>query len=298
MPSAAVLDANVLFIRQGLVVPLGPAGTWDDMQVGRPSVLLDGATYKMWYFGCALAGGCSIGYATSTDGRSWMKAGPVLTPSLPAEGAQVMYPTVIKVGPWYRMWYNGWDGSAWTVLTARSRDGIAWAKQGVVFGPGPSGSPDQFAALFPNVLYDDHAYKMYYTGRSTDSDSSDVIMLATSHNGLRWNRVGVVLDRGPAGSNDSTQAAFPSVVRDGTSYEMAYMGRDSSWTTWVLTATSQDGRMWQKVGVALATLPPDENLIGQPCLLELANGSIYLYYNGRAGDMDLQVYLAIAQPPA
>lgn len=300
-PSPSAFDNKTLFLRQGLVVPMGTPLAWDGYQVGKPSVILDGGVYKMWYFGSSQGGGSRIGYASSPDGRNWTKLGPVLSPTLPAEGSQVMYPTVVKVGSEFRMWYNGWDGANWTVLEARSADGTNWTKDGVVLRSGPVGSYDGYASLFPDVLYDAGAFRMYYTGRSNGGDVSDLIALATSPDGLNWTRVGVVLSQGPAGSYDSTQAAFPSVFKDGATYAMVYTGRSSDLTTWLLTATSPDGLSWTKLAVALGTLPPSENLVAMPSLLVLANGTSYLYYAGRAGAMDLQVYLAWqvedTQPP-
>jgi len=69
------------------VLGIGPAGAFDDGQVGLPEVLHDGRVYRMWYAGmardfhpCGL-GYYRIGLATSRDGIAWTRAhggGPVL----------------------------------------------------------------------------------------------------------------------------------------------------------------------------------------------------------------------------
>ena len=63
----------------------GAVGEWDDTRVETPTVVQDGdGTYHLYYSGHdanAQVGVYSIGHATSTDGKSWMKdpANPVIT---------------------------------------------------------------------------------------------------------------------------------------------------------------------------------------------------------------------------
>ncbi len=103
------------------------------VRLGRPTVILDGSTYRMWYTRIEQVGGgaaaspvypLSIGYTDSPDGSTWTTYGnPVLTAG--SEGAwdrpEVGDPTVIKDGSVFRMWYAGgrgnlpggtWDGNA------------------------------------------------------------------------------------------------------------------------------------------------------------------------------------------
>ncbi|HJW08335.1 MAG TPA: putative Ig domain-containing protein [Holophagaceae bacterium] len=103
---------------------------------GRPSVLLDGATYRMWFnksnsFGSGITGGASltnlnIGSASSPDGITWTTHdySPSVCffcvdtddPHLPAlamgaggawDRPGVGQPSVILDGPGFRMWYAG-----------------------------------------------------------------------------------------------------------------------------------------------------------------------------------------------
>ena len=63
------------------VLEVGAPGSWDEQEANGPTVLKDGAVYKMWYHGCNLDySECSIGYATSNDGVNWTKhtGNPVL----------------------------------------------------------------------------------------------------------------------------------------------------------------------------------------------------------------------------
>jgi predicted GH43/DUF377 family glycosyl hydrolase len=284
-PSAVTPGLTDALTRQGLVLPAGPG--FDDLQAGYPSVLLDGGVYKMWYFGCHLSYACAIGYATSSDGRTWTKQGIVLSPSLPAESQSVKYPEVRKVRNTYRMWYNGFDGVTDRILEADSPDGQNWTKNGVVLDVGPAGSADSHWVAYPRVVFDG-TYHMWYTA-VPESPSS--IFLATSADGLTWNRKGVVLSRGPSGSLDSSDVGVGSVLRIGELYHMVYVGNSNSKSR-LFFAESADGASWVRLGLALDVLPPAENGVGQPNIVALSNGSWAVYYVARAGASDLQIYLA------
>jgi len=92
------------------VVVTGTVGSWES-QVLCPDVILDGATYRMWYTGQDAHGGQRIGYATSPDGVSWTKSSsnPVLNSGLLGgwETWKVRVPSVLLEGDTYRMWYAG-----------------------------------------------------------------------------------------------------------------------------------------------------------------------------------------------
>lgn len=58
------------------VVNVGPGGSFDDMFIGTPAVLLKNNVYEMWYSGFSSISGYDtlrIGYATSSDGINWTK---------------------------------------------------------------------------------------------------------------------------------------------------------------------------------------------------------------------------------
>ena len=93
------------------VVVTGTVGSWDESQILCPDVILDGATYRMWYTGQDAQGGQRIGYATSPDGVSWTKSSsnPVLNSGLLGgwETRKVRVPSVLLGGDTYNMWYAG-----------------------------------------------------------------------------------------------------------------------------------------------------------------------------------------------
>lgn len=89
------------------VVPDGPV----DYAVGRPWVVRDGQTYKMWYSIRSRAQiSYRIGYAESADGVSWTrKDGEVgiHTSGSGWDSEMICYPCVIDVGGSRYMFYNG-----------------------------------------------------------------------------------------------------------------------------------------------------------------------------------------------
>ncbi|MCP4668467.1 MAG: hypothetical protein GY849_19150, partial [Deltaproteobacteria bacterium] len=118
---------------------LTPSGAgWDSTNVGYCWVIKDGATYKMWYSGSDNTidpeEDSQIGYATSSDGVTWVKHGS--NPVLPKGGANdwdgdtVQWPSVIKDGGTYKMWYAAWNDAQGTdaIGYATSTDGITWTK--------------------------------------------------------------------------------------------------------------------------------------------------------------------------
>ena len=117
------------------VVVLGANAKTDwEGDVNRPVVVRRGGEWHMWYTGQA-RGRSWIGYATSTDGRKWERAGdkPVLSAELGWEKVAVMCPHVI----WdegrreWRMWYSGGEQYEPDAIGyATSGDGVHWEKHG------------------------------------------------------------------------------------------------------------------------------------------------------------------------
>ena len=256
-PRASVLG----LVRQGPLAWSGPNLSFESLQAGYPSVLWDAGVYKMWYFGCTPSYFCQIGYATSQDGRTWTRYGPVLGPSLPQDSQIAAYPEVVKVGATYRMWYGGYNGSNYRILAATSTDGTAWTKLGVSIDLGLAGSQDGYYAVMPKVAFVGGQYMMWYTGVSQPQPPNAAIMLATSRDGLNWTKLGVVLDHGATGALDSFGVFGGDVVFDGSMFRMIYDGQTNESSSTLLYAISTNGIEWQKQGIALEVQPPQERLV-------------------------------------
>jgi hypothetical protein len=93
------------------VLDFGSPGEWDQLGAGACSVKYNGASYDMWFTGAYSGIEERIGHATSPDGITWTKnaSNPVvdLGPSGSWDGSWAVYPSVIKVGPEFKMWYTG-----------------------------------------------------------------------------------------------------------------------------------------------------------------------------------------------
>jgi len=112
-------------------IALGPRPEtgWED-DINRPAVVRRHDGYHMWYTGQA-HGKSWIGYAASSDGRTWQRqsAHPVLSAEAPWEDVAVMCPDVMwdgQAGIW-KMWYSGGEQYEPNAIGyATSRDGLHW----------------------------------------------------------------------------------------------------------------------------------------------------------------------------
>ncbi len=100
--------------------------------------------------------------------------------------------------------------------------------------------------------------------------------------GAQWERLGMVLDIGPAGAYDDGLATSPFVLKDGDVYRMWYRGYIvGANRNRILYATSTDGRNWTKGGVAIDILVPPygfDSVAGQSVIKE---GSTYtMWFSG------------------
>ena len=119
----------------------------------------------------------------------------------------------------YRMWFGGQgkDGHD-RIHLAESRDGVKWTSKGVVLEDADANHVND-----PSVVKLDKTYHMYYT--RAGSDVRDVIALATSTDGVKWTKKGIVFKPGADGTWDSLLVGRPSVlVADGV-FRMWYDGR-------------------------------------------------------------------------
>ena len=163
------------------VLEAGAAGSWDEIESDGPSVIKDGATYKMWYHGCnADYTLCSIGYATSPDGVTWTKhaGNPVLqqTPGQWDESG-LGWPRVIKNVAGYEMWYY----SGGKLGRATSPDGAAWIKY--AGNPVLSEGWDGAGVSLASVLLEGGTYKLWTT---SGAGATRGIGYLESTNGITW----------------------------------------------------------------------------------------------------------------
>ncbi len=161
----------------------------------------------------------------------------------------VWAPTVLKEGVHYKMWYSGDDGSGPSQIgLATSTDGVNWTKalNNPVLSPGAAWEAAGLAAA--SVVLDGAVYMMWYTG--FDSNGVGRIGCATSPDGVAWTKCGgnPVLVPGVAGGWEDAGVMEPTVIKEGGTYHMWYVGSDSI-TPRIGHATSSDGVNWIKDSV-------------------------------------------------
>ncbi len=228
----------------------GPAGAWDDDQIGLPNVIKDGSTYKMWYTGKSSAGPSQIGYATSSDGVTWTKypANPIITPADVGtwEGQPVRNVSgcaVIKNGSLYEMWYTAGTvtvGHNGQIGYATSLDGITWVHHGppvLLRGPSPAGDWDGGDVTNPTVIKDGGTYKMWYVGHGAALVG---IGYATSPDGITWTKYNnsatsipyassdPVIKLGPVRSWNYQNLGSPAVIKEDAKYHLWFLGGGST----------------------------------------------------------------------
>ncbi|MDP2898060.1 MAG: family 43 glycosylhydrolase, partial [bacterium] len=176
------------------VIVLGPnpATGWED-DINRPVVLKRSDVYHMWFTGQA-KGHSWIGYATSTDGKTWtrMSDKPVLSPEAPWEKVAVMCPHVIwdEEDKLYRMWYSGGEQYEPDAIGyATSPDGRNWRKREAnpVFRSNPDSLWEKHKVTACQVIRHGDWHVMFYIG-FRDVDHAQ-IGLARSRDGItNWQR--------------------------------------------------------------------------------------------------------------
>lgn len=287
------------------VIDVGPAGAWDSGAVSLPHVIFDGSVYKMWFVGQADGTGgdksTQIGYATSTDGKTWTKLAnnPVLPVGLSGswDSKNISAPYVIFDNGLYKMWYSGGGDPATSppaIGYATSTNGINWTKhaQNPVLTVSSSGSWDSLYIAGASVLAEGTTYKMWYSGSDSEEPFLKLqIGYATSTDGVRW----VKHTGNPVLVTTATTAwdsvFFPRVVHNGRFYDMWYSGFNVmlpiSIEVGIGHASSIDGILWHEDSNSLNPIekgPPnswdDQGLILPGVILQ--SGEYKLWYTGYA----------------
>ena len=197
------------------------------------------------------------------------------------------FPSVIKDGSIYMMWYRGVDASNVSRIgLATSADGAIWTKDPAnpVLDSGDPGSWEEKINSIV-VIKDVATYKMWYA--AGDGSATIRIGYATSPDGIAWTKYDghPVLDVGTAGTWDEKQVTTPHVIKDETTYKMWYTGMDNDGNYGLGYATSPDGIAWTKYNGNPVLTPGasgawDHYGVLDPCVLK--DGSTYrMWYFGK-----------------
>ena len=179
------------------------------------------------------------------------------------DSTQAKYPSILKVGEQWWMWYNGRTDDRFTgsIGLATSDDGLRWTKANngqPVLKHGAPGTFDSTKVDHPAVLRFDGKFHMWYT--AGDKRSRYTIGYATSPDGIRWTRENdarPVLKPGQQGKFDDQVVLHPAVVRDDNGLLHIWcngVGPQRSFR--VGHATSRDGIHWTRQNNGQPVLEP------------------------------------------
>jgi len=309
------------------VLAAGRQGDWHALYVSTPTVIYDGALYRMWFVGGAPTKDVTvpygvievIGMATSRDGIEWKMANggqPVLAPGPrgSADAKGLAHPFVMQVGKQFWMWYGATDGKTGgdvgvgprhvrveRICLATSVDGVQWERENdgqPVLDIGPPGTADSVQATGMHIIRRGDEFVMWYgayNGRHT-------VTVATSPDGIHWTKEN---EGNPVTGLEGNQQLGPSVYFDGDRYFMLY-NKDlhGSWATF--SATSDDGLHWTSAnsGQPILGPPPPGNFgsAGQgrnhsvhPSRILITGNKARVWYGGEDGSPPHQAHIGLME---
>jgi predicted GH43/DUF377 family glycosyl hydrolase len=266
--------------------------------------------FRMWYQG-GFSGSTNIGYATSSDGISWVKhKAPVLTPGNPGDwdGSLVALGSVLWNGTMFLMWYAGSNPTTYVsgaIGLAMSTNGTNWVKYSgnPVLTPTPTGYDSKYIAG-PYVIRLTITYNMWYTGRNVTGQTpgpSNMILYATSYDGINWTKWPnpVLTPSSNPNAWDSSGVYSPSVIFDGKNFGLWYSGLNQSLVVpRIGFASSPDGATWTQSSnnPILVPGPPgswDAAGVEQSSPLQVG-GNYMLYYDGGTNSAGGKIGLALS----
>jgi beta-1,2-mannobiose phosphorylase / 1,2-beta-oligomannan phosphorylase len=217
------------------VIVLGPKPEtgWED-DINRPVVVKRTDGYHLWYTGQAKDRSW-IGYATSADGKSWVRQSdkPVLSADAPWEKVAVMCPHVLwdEGAKLFRMWYSGGDQYEPDAIGyATSPDGRQWTKYSgnPVFQADKKQGWEQHKVTACQVVPRGDWYYMFYIG-FRDEDHAQ-IGIARSRDGITgWERLPANPVIRPTPNQWDHDACYkPFALFDGQKWRLWYNGRHAN----------------------------------------------------------------------
>ncbi len=158
----ATSDDGMRWQPRGRVISPGPINTWDSLKVGRPSVIYEDGTFKLWYDGTEAdpehpnrirpGTGRHVGFARSWDGYSFQKESQ---PVYHNAGAV----DVAHIGDQYIMLHESREGTHW----AAGRTETSFEHKGLLL-PRSGEAYDRYGQVTPMLLVEDGCWTAIYYG--------------------------------------------------------------------------------------------------------------------------------------
>jgi predicted GH43/DUF377 family glycosyl hydrolase len=204
---AAVRRPGGAWERLGVAIDAGFAGDSDRYGVESPSVVHTLGGYLMAYAGFD-GEATRLHMATSDDGQHWTTQGTIMQRG-PDEAVGASHPCLLATEAGWWLFFCGYDGSQDSrhaaILAAVSPTGASWDRVGTILEP----VAGELAVSHPCVIEIARTFYMFY---ASDDGGTGSVAVATSADGLSWNRHGTVL----AASDDGAEKGgvySPCVVR-------------------------------------------------------------------------------------
>ena len=273
-----------------LVNPPVPTGNFNSVKTAYPCVIKESDTsYKMW-FGGFDGTTWRVLYCTSTDGKKWSAptvAINTVASSDYATGADS--PCVIKDGTTYKMWFTGYNGTAYKVLYTESTDGLVWSSPVVAMGIGGC-TYNSAHSRTPFVIKEsDTSYKMWFAG----SNATNLRLLyATSTDGKTWSTPVLNLDIAPSTAYSANIHCAFVLKESATSYKLWFSAHDG--TSWrIMYASSPDGIAWSLpvcvIDPSMSVYTATSKYAYLPWLLK-DNGVYRMWFTGDNGSNSYLLY--------
>jgi len=255
------------------VLSPGEPGTWDELFVWNPQIVLAEGKYYLFYLGGNVKGRMAVGVAVSMDGLHFVKFenNPVLSPADMGFDSFTVGPGILlRNDSAWLMYYNAQDmiaflpGRSAGMATAISPVG-PWVKSELpVLTSGGPGEWDSGFLIPSSVLkLDDGRYMMFYSGGVELASFKDFFVgMATSEDGISWKKYNdpqttghpyaesdPVLRSGSPGEWDGAFIWMANVTASKEGFTMYYSGtRENSREEikFIGYATSKDGIHWEK----------------------------------------------------
>jgi predicted GH43/DUF377 family glycosyl hydrolase len=204
---AAVQQPGQGWKRLGVAIDAGFAGDSDQYGVESPCVVHTPGGYLMAYGGFD-GETTRLHMATSSDGHAWTAQGTIMQRG-PKDALAASHPCLVNTEAGWWLFFCGYDGSKDSrraeILAAVSPSGASWDRVGTVLEPMGS----ELATSHPCVVVIARTFYMFYV---TDDGDQVRIALATSADGLAWDRHGTILEA--AGDGPEAHGVHtPCVVR-------------------------------------------------------------------------------------
>jgi predicted GH43/DUF377 family glycosyl hydrolase len=188
----AVQEPGQPWRRIGISIDAGCSGPSDSYGVEAPSVVRTPGGFLMAYAGSDGAD-TRLHMATSDDGHLWEPQGSCMQRG-DTDAVGATHPCLVVTGERWWLFYSGYDGShdgrRAEIMTAVSVNGASWDRVGTVLAP----TADELALSEPCVLVRQRQFTMVFV---CDDGNQTTIDMATSRDGVTWDRRGSTLKAEP-----------------------------------------------------------------------------------------------------